>query len=262
VQILGLFLLGFVVWVGFSDRGDTKISAFDSHAFVMVLGGSFAAVLVSSSATTTLRTLQCLLELIPGLGSLGRQTAALEAERVKLTELWIEGKRSQAVELAERSRFPAIERMLQLVLQRAPDEATRAAFTELRHSELSRWQPAVSNWEMLSKLAPSFGMVGTITGMIQLFKGMGEDDLNIGAALSLALLATLYGVAFGAGVAGPVGHYLRRLLDERLGAMERCELGVAELIARSARAPYATAGCPCSAASRTTRRRGSSRTPT
>ncbi len=242
MQILGLALLCLVVWFGFGDRGDTKISAFDIHAFVMVLGGSLAAVMVSSSTMNTLRTFLCLAEIVPGMGVLGRRTSVLEAERVKLTELWNDGKRAQAVELAERSSFPPIGRMLQLVLQRAPDEATRAAFTELRHAELSQWQPAVSNWEMLAKLAPSFGMVGTITGMIQLFKGMGEDDLNIGAALSLALLATLYGVSFGAGVAGPIGHYLRGLLDERLGAVERCEHSVGELIARTARNPHLSAG--------------------
>jgi flagellar motor component MotA len=78
-------------------------------------------------------------------------------------------------------------------------------------------------------------MVGTITGMIQLFKNMGEDSMNLGSAISLALLATLYGVAFGAGVAGPIGHYLRSLLDERLGVLERCEQGVSELLAWSGR---------------------------
>ena len=72
-------------------------------------------------------------------------------------------------------------------------------------------------------------MVGTITGMIQLFRSMGEDNMNIGAAMSLALVATLYGVAFGAGVAGPIGHYLRGLLDDRLGALERCRQSVLEL---------------------------------
>jgi flagellar motor component MotA len=51
----------------------------------------------------------------------------------------------------------------------------------------------------------------------------------------LALLATLYGVAFGAGVAGPIGHFLRGLLDEKLGALERCEQSVGELVARSGR---------------------------
>ncbi|HHO52285.1 MAG TPA: hypothetical protein ENK18_15780 [Deltaproteobacteria bacterium] len=240
MQIVGLALLAFVVWFGFGERTDTTISAFDMHACIMVLGGSLSAVFISSSSRTTLRTFLYLREIIPGLGVLGRDTAALESERIHLTQLWLEGKRTQAVELAEQSAFPPIERMLKLVLDRAPEEATRAAFTELRHAELSRWQPAIANWELLSKLAPSFGMVGTITGMIQLFQSMGEDDMNLGASLSLALLATLYGVAFGAGVAGPIGHFLRGLLDERLGALQRCEQSVSELIARASRGAQAT----------------------
>lgn len=235
MQIIGLALLAFIVWFGFSPRADTTISAFDYHAFIMVLGGSLSAILVSSTAQNTFRTFGALREIIPGLGTLTRDTEALEAERAELVALWRDGKRAQAVTLAENSRFPAISRMLQLTLSRAPAEATRAAFTELTHAELTRWQPAIGNWEVLAKLAPSFGMVGTITGMIQLFKSMGEADTNLGASISLALLATLYGVAFGAGVAGPIGHYLRGLLDERLGALERCEQSVGELIARSAR---------------------------
>lgn len=235
MQIIGLALLMFIVWFGFQERHDTTISALDYHAAVMVLGGSLAAVLVSSSAKTAMRTFLYLREIIPGLGRFGAGTEALEAERLQLADLWREGKRAQAVEMADRSDFEAIRRMLELVLQRAPNEATQAAFTELRHAELSRWQPATANWELLAKLGPSFGMVGTITGMIQLFQNMGSDDMNIGAAISLALLATLYGVAFGAGVAGPIGHYLRHLLDERLGALERCEMTVTELIALAGR---------------------------
>jgi len=227
-------LLAFVVWFGFGERTNTTISAFDLHAFVMVLGGSLAAVLVCSSASTAWRTFSCLRELVPAGGTLAPATNAIEAERRKLIELWREGKRAQAVELAEQSVFPSITRMISLVLNRAPEEATRVAFTELRHAELSLWQPAIANWELLARLAPSFGMVGTITGMIHLFRTLGEDT-NMGSAISLALLATLYGVAFGAGVAGPIGHYLRSLLDERLGVLERCEQSVGELIARSGR---------------------------
>ena len=235
MQLIGLAILAFVVWFGFGERSSMVISAFDLHAAVMVLGGSFSAILISSSVTTTARFFLCLREILPGAGTLRPATEALEQERTAFVQLWLDGKRSQAVELAERSGFPAISRMLQLVLARAPEESTRAAFTELRHAELSRWQPAIGNWELLAKLAPSFGMVGTITGMIQVFRTMGENSTNLGSAVSLALLATLYGVAFGAGVAGPIGHYLRSLLDERLGALERCEQSVCGLVATSSR---------------------------
>jgi len=235
VQILGLLLLGFVVWYGFIERDTHAISAFDTHALIMVLGGSFAAILISSKTITTLRTFTCLRELVPGVGTLGPGTDALDRERKELVALWLDGKRAQAVQLAQNSQFPAISRMLDLVLSRAPQEAIGATFMELQNEEMVRWQPAIANWELLAKLAPSFGMVGTITGMIQLFRTLGEDT-NMGAAISLALLATLYGVAFGAGVAGPIGHYLRGLLDERIAALELCEKSVGELIARSARA--------------------------
>jgi len=236
VQILGLALLGFVVWFGFfNPRQAEAITAFDLNAFVVVAGGSLAAILVSSKAITSLRTITCLREILPGLGTLAPQTQALEAERKELVELWLDGRRAQAVQLAERSRFPAISRMLELVLSRAPEEAIQTAFVELEHAEVARWQPAISNWELLAKLAPSFGMIGTITGMFQLFQTLGEDT-NMGAAISLALLSTLYGVIFGAGAAGPVGHFLRGLLEERVAALERCQKSVSELIARSARA--------------------------
>jgi chemotaxis protein MotA len=235
VQLIGFALLLFVVWFGFADRSHKTITAFDVHALVVVLCGSIAAVLVSSSTRTAFRTFSCLRELLPAVGTLQPRTDAIDAERIQLSQLWLDGKRAQAVQLAQNSDLPSTSRMLDLVISRAPEEATRAQFTELRHADLSRWQPAISNWELLAKLAPSFGMVGTITGMIQLFQTMGEDNLDMGAALSLALLATLYGVAFGAGVAGPVGHYLRSLLDERIGALERCEQSVGEMIARSMR---------------------------
>jgi len=233
MQIVGLALLGFIIWFGFQDRGGAQvISAFDAHAMVMVLVGSCAAVLVSSSHSTALRTILCLREFIPGLRVYKTTTVQMEEEREQICALWKEGKRNAALSVAEKSRFQAVKDMVELVLNRSPEVASAKVFLELRHDELALWQPAINNWEMLSKLGPAFGMVGTITGMIQMFRNMSSDNLNIGAAMSLALLATLYGVAFGAGGAGPVAHFLNGLLDERLGFVERCEKSVNELVAR------------------------------
>jgi chemotaxis protein MotA len=226
-------LLGFIVWFGFSNRGaDQVISAFDLHAAVMVVVGSIAAVLISSDTTTAMRTIACLRELIPGLRVFSRVTGEMEKEREQVYTLWRDGRRSAALAVAEQSRFAAVKQMVDLIINRAPGEASGRVFLELRHEEISRFQPAINNWEMLSKLGPAFGMVGTITGMVQMFRNMSADNLNIGASMSLALLATLYGVTFGAGIAGPVGHFLNGLLDDRLGALERCEKTVNELVVR------------------------------
>ena len=234
MQIVGFFLLGFILWLGFAERvGEQTVEVFDLHALTMVLVGSAAAVMVSSSHLTALRTILCLREFLPWLRMTARDTRAMEAEREQLCALWREGKRSQALALAEQSRFTEVKRMVELVLNRAPAAVSAEVYIEMQHAEIGRIQPAIQNWVMLSKLGPSFGMVGTITGMIQMFRNMSSDNLNIGAAMSLALLATLYGVTFGAGVAGPIGHFLNILLDERLGLLERCEKSTNELVARS-----------------------------
>ena len=235
MQILGLGVLVLVVAYGFSDRNMTQISAFDLHAFVVVLGGCLGAILTCSGTRAAAQTLLCIRELLPGSGTMDAGTQRLEEARVRFSELWRDGKRAQAVELAEGSALLPIRKMLSLVLARSSEGATDSVFLELRHAEIDRWQPATSNWELLARLGPSFGMVGTITGMIQLFRNMANDDLNLGAALSLALIATLYGIAFGAGVAGPIGHRMRALLDQRLGALARCRQDVVELAASTPR---------------------------
>ncbi|MCA9558575.1 MAG: MotA/TolQ/ExbB proton channel family protein [Myxococcales bacterium] len=237
MQIVGLILLTVVIAFGFTERQMTKVSAFDLHALVIVSGGSFAAIMVSSSVRTVWHTLLCLRELLPIPGPLEAGTARLEDARRRFVVLWREGKRAQAVEVAERSGLPAIERMLELVLGRAGKETVDAAYLELRHAELGRWQPPTTNWELLARLGPSFGLVGTVTGIVVLFRNMGNDNLNIGAAMSLALVSTLYGIAFGAGIAGPMGHYLRGLVDERLGALARCQQSTVELIERGVGEP-------------------------
>ena len=235
MQFLGLALLTFVLWFGFRDRTDTVISAFDPHALIMVVGGSFSAVLMSSTTRTALRTFMVLGELVPGLRQFARGTKRMEDDREAVTALWRDGKRNAAVEYADKSPLPAIKKMMELIMSRSPEAGSGKVFLELRHAEIAHWQPAVHNWEMLSKLGPSFGMVGTITGMITLFKNMSGDNLNIGAAMTLALLATLYGVAFGAGIAGPIGHFLNGLIDDRIGCLERCEKSVNEIVALAER---------------------------
>jgi chemotaxis protein MotA len=233
MQLLGIGILGFIVWFGFSDRDSARaVSAFDLHALVMVVVGSGSAVLLSSSGKTALRTLLALRELVPGLRFFSRTTEAMEKEREELCTLWKNGQRSAAVALGERSAFASTRQTLELLLSRAHETSSAKVFLELRHDEISQWQPAINNWDMLSKLGPAFGMVGTITGMIQMFKNMSSDNTNIGSSMSLALLATLYGVAFGAGIAGPIGHFWNGLLDARLGLLERCEKSVNELVTR------------------------------
>jgi chemotaxis protein MotA len=49
----------------------------------------------------------------------------------------------------------------------------------------------------MASYAPSFGMVGTIIGLIIMLDNMGGDITSLGKGLALALITTLYGVIMG-----------------------------------------------------------------
>ncbi len=233
MQLLGLALVFVVVIVGFMEREMTQVRTFDGHALFIILAGCVAAILIASSRRVALRSLTVLREFVPGLGSYVKQTASSTEAFDSVYSLYTSGRRAEAIQKAESSGVPALEQFINTVVARGSDEVIQVVFHDLKATEIEQMQPLHQNWEMLSKLSPSFGMVGTITGMIQLFQALGSDDANIGAAMSLALLATLYGIAFGAGIAGPIGHRLEVLLDERLGLLDRMENAARQLSATS-----------------------------
>ena len=186
MQLVGLPLLIFIIWFGFSERDFDKISAFDSHALIMVLVGCLAAILSSSSAVTAWRTFSCLRELIPNAGILAAQTDALEQERTELRDFWLRGDRAPGAQPQSKQRIsctPKAHRSGGKARARCLDRDSFYGAASCRAFQVAT---GCLQLELLSKLGPSFGMVGTITGMIQLFKSMGTDNLNIGAAMSLA----------------------------------------------------------------------------
>ena len=48
----------------------------------------------------------------------------------------------------------------------------------------------------MSSVAPAFGMIGTLIGLIIMLQNIGGDPAGLGTGLAVALLTTLYGVLF------------------------------------------------------------------
>ncbi len=230
MQLFGLAFIIAVVAFGFLHNPATSIGYFDPQALLIILFGSVGATLLGSKPRDFLRTFVALREFIPFVGRFGEQTSAMEDERHQLEELWIQGRRAEAVALAERSNLPTTREILQQVAGRVSEAHTENRFTALTHLAVDQFEASINNWEMMAKLGPSFGMVGTITGMVKLFKTFSAGHADLGSSMSLALLATLYGITFGAGVAGPVSNYLSKLMYERINVISRCEKTTRQLV--------------------------------
>lgn len=87
-----------------------------------------------------------------------------------------------------------LKKGIQLVVDGTDPELVKSimeieiAFLENRHKSNQQF------FETWGSVAPSFGMAGTLIGLIQMLRSMAEDLSALGPAMAVALITTLYGV--------------------------------------------------------------------
>ncbi len=125
----------------------------------------------------------------------------------------------------EREMEEIDDRFLQLGVQMLVDGADEDVVRETLEIELAatdeRHRTAIGFFKQLGGYAPTFGMVGTVIGLINMLGNL-EDPGQLGRGMALALLTTLYGVLIANLLFNPIAARM-----ERLNAAEMAVLDVA-----------------------------------
>ena len=79
---------------------------------------------------------------------------------------------------------------------------------ETRHTKNRAW------FDSLASLAPAFGMLGTLIGLVGMLKNLGGDASAIGRGMAAALITTLYGSFLSNVFAIPTSNKLKGQTDE------------------------------------------------
>jgi chemotaxis protein MotA len=187
----------------------------DPAAAAIVCGGTVIAV----ALRTPSRDLTHAIRAIRGLGRRRFDAAPLLEQIAALTRI------------ARRHGVMALDRTVigdthvaaavaAIVDGQGPDEVA-AILQQLRRDRAERQLSAVEVWCGAAEVAPALGMVGTLIGLVAMFARM-TDPQAIGAAMAVALLATLYGAILANLVAAPIAARLKR--QARVEAIERARL--------------------------------------
>jgi chemotaxis protein MotA len=104
---------------------------------------------------------------------------------------------------------------LRMVVDRASREHIHAVLAAELRSTQDRHLQGQEIFRFIALSAPSFGMVGTLIGMVQLFASI-KDPSNIGGAMALSLLSTLYGAVIAYLLAIPIAGKLELRSKEEL----------------------------------------------
>lgn len=188
--ILGLILgIGFTVW-GITDSGSLG-DFWDLPSVVIVIGGTIAATLLAyplNSLSSVGKVFQKaflhkdvsangIIEDIISLANVARKEGLLSLEEYgsKLDDEFLK----KGIMLIVDGTDPELVRN---ILE------TELVFLEERHGE------GQGMLESMGAYAPSFGMIGTLIGLINMLQKM-DDPKAIGPNMSVALITTFYGSA-------------------------------------------------------------------
>lgn len=83
-----------------------------------------------------------------------------------------------------------------------------------------RHDNGIKIFEDWGKIAPAFGMIGTLAGLIAMLANLGGDESAIGQGMALALITTMYGAIFANLVLIPIRSKLQGLDKEETRAKE------------------------------------------
>ncbi len=229
-SILGVLTLLGVAAVCLMERKTSTIQIFDWHAAVIVFGGVLGSLMIALDWHSLGRLFDSAFDLFRGRSQSGGRLKRTQEEFATLREAWRNGRRAVILELLESSEALEIKAAAESLIAQEPSHRMEERFADVRVQYLREEQPVVEGWDMVARLAPSFGMVGTVSGMVQLFREMGSISAGLGGAMATALLATLYGITFGTAFGGPMSTRLNNQLNERLNLIDLIEKSVVALV--------------------------------
>lgn len=200
----------------------------DQHAILIVVGGTMAASTICFPISKMFGLIKVFFRRI--LGKSKHNYAALIEEIVALSQ-------------ASRRGRPAFEASISKIGDLFLKDAAQVLFwldAEVSHDDLrelletraethyERYIEESDIFRVMSKFPPAFGLLGTTLGMIALLQSLGgpAGKNNIGPAMSIALVATLYGIGMANFVFIPIAENLAQQTKEDLVARRMVVEGI------------------------------------
>ncbi|MBN1686230.1 MAG: motility protein A [Spirochaetales bacterium] len=158
-------------------------------SFLMVVGGSFAAMLVASPMSRMLGIIRYIRIVL--------RVPNYEEERIISSLVNFSEKARREGLLALEDDLEEVEdefmrKGIQLVVDGTdPDIIKSVLYNDLNQLQ-TRHGVGITLFDNWSKIAPAFGMIGTLAGLISMLANL-EDQASIGPNMSLALITTMYG---------------------------------------------------------------------
>jgi chemotaxis protein MotA len=188
----------------------------DLHAFVIVIGSTIAVTLICFPAERVFAMLKVVFRRL--LGKNRRDYAGLIQEIVMLSDAYRKGEKNfEAVipKISDPFLKDAANAIFWIKADISPEEMRDLLETRVvTHTKIYTNEAKI--FKTLAKFPPAFGLMGTSIGMIALLQSLGGENAKneVGPAMSVALVATLYGLVLANFVFLPIAENLVEQTNE------------------------------------------------
>lgn len=192
ISLIGLLLGLAAILGGQWLEGGHLASLLQPTAFVIVMGGTFGAVMLQSPFATFLQGMAMAKWVFtpPELG---------QRELIERIAEWSHTARREGLLALEgylaELRDPFLRKGLQLLVDGAEPERVREVLEVEIATQEDQLKRAAKVWEAAGGYAPTIGILGAVMGLIHVMENL-TDPSKLGAGIAVAFVATIYGVGF------------------------------------------------------------------
>jgi chemotaxis protein MotA len=196
----------------------------DAHGLIVVLGGVAAAMLISTPAAHLFSAARSLLRVMGSDRLPSPDETAAEIARLSRRA------HAEGGLLALRSESEAFaDGFLQRAISAAAESGETVATRQILELEVRRRRIALQEdanvFRTLGTLAPMFGLMGTLLGMLKVLTNMSEPT-KLGPAMALALSSAFIGIGLANFICIPIASQIRLLSMREAATLEMIIEGV------------------------------------
>lgn len=210
---------------GFPPYDPTKLGNFFDAASIMIVVGCTFMVVVASFPGKMVKSLPKHLKIL--FNTKQNDPSYYIEQLVSMAQTARKSGLLSLEEIAKQQKNPFFQQAIMLIVDGTDADQVRSILQNDIDCMSARHEAAASMYDRGSAVAPAFGMIGTLVGLINMLKNMSMDaggSSSIGADMGTALITTLYGCILAHMIFTPIASNLRTRDEEEV----LCKLVIVE----------------------------------
>lgn len=194
----------------------SQVGNFWDPASVFITIGCTIMIIIASFPPSALKDIPKHLKIV--MNTKGNDPLAIIDELVDLAQVARKNGLLALEERGNQQEDPFFKQCIMLIVDNNDaDQAREIMMNDIEQSS-ARHEAGAGMYDRGSSVAPAFGMVGTLVGLINMLKAMDVESGggDLGPAMATALVTTLYGCVMAHMVFGPIANQLRQRDEEEM----------------------------------------------